>query len=39
MAYYPDLEKITIDDYRTRLEATYLPPGRMVLKEQLDEHR
>lgn len=37
MGYYIDLEKITIDDYRTKLESAYLPPSRMILKERLDE--
>ncbi|TGV01230.1 DUF4332 domain-containing protein [Flavivirga rizhaonensis] len=37
MGYYIDLEKITIDDYRIRLETAYLPPSRMVLKDRLKE--
>jgi hypothetical protein len=37
MGYYIDLEKITIDDYRTKLESAYLPPGRMILKEKTGE--
>ncbi len=37
MGYYIDLEKISIDNYRTKLESTYLPPSRMILKEKLDE--
>lgn len=37
MGYYIDLEKITIDDYRAKLESAYLPPSRMILKEKLDE--
>jgi len=37
MGYYIDLEKITIDDYRTKLECAYLPPSRMILKDKLDE--
>jgi hypothetical protein len=37
MGYYIDLEKITIDDYRIKLESAYLPPSRMILKEKLDE--
>jgi hypothetical protein len=37
MGYYIDLEKITIDDYRTKLESAYLPPSRMILKDKLDE--
>lgn len=37
MGYYIDLEKITIDDYRTKLESAYLPPSRMVLKDKLDK--
>lgn len=37
MGYYIDLEKISIDDYKTKIESAYLPPSRMILKEQLDE--
>jgi len=37
MGYYIDLEKISIDDYKVRLELVYLPPSKMVLKEKLDE--
>ena len=37
MGYYIDLEKVTIDDYREKLESGYLPPSRMILKEKLDE--
>jgi hypothetical protein len=37
MGYYIDLEKITIDDYRTKLASAYLPPSRLILKERLDE--
>jgi hypothetical protein len=37
MGYYIDLEKLTIDDYRIKLESAYLPPSRMILKDRLDE--
>jgi len=37
MAYNINLEKITIDDYRKKLESAYLPPSRMILKDRLDE--
>ncbi len=37
MGYYIDFEKITIDNYRTKLETAYLPPSRMALKDRLDE--
>jgi hypothetical protein len=37
MGYYIDLEKITIDNYRTKLESAYLPPSRMMLNDRLDE--
>lgn len=37
MGYYIDLEKITIDDYKARLQSAYLPPSRLILKEKLDE--
>lgn len=36
MGYYIDLEKISIDDYRSKLEAAYLPPGRMMLKDNAE---
>jgi len=37
MGYYIDLEKISIDDYREKLESAYLPPSRLILKDKLDE--
>ncbi|WP_158027246.1 DUF4332 domain-containing protein [Labilibacter marinus] len=37
MGYYIDLEKVTIDAYRIKLESAYLPPSRRVLKDQLEE--
>ena len=37
MTYYIDLEKISIDEYRIKLASSYLPPGRMVLKDKIDE--
>lgn len=37
MGYYIDIEKITIDAYRKKLESAYLPPSRMILKDKLDE--
>lgn len=37
MGYYIDLEKLSIDDYRIKLESAYLPPSRMILKDRLDE--
>jgi hypothetical protein len=37
MGYYIDLEKLSIDDYRIKLESAYLPPGRMMLKDRLGE--
>ena len=37
MGYYIDLEKLSIDDYRRKLETAYLPPSRMILKENLEE--
>jgi hypothetical protein len=37
MGYYIDLEKISIDDYRSKLEAAYLPPSRMKLKDKTEE--
>jgi hypothetical protein len=37
MGYYIDIEKISIDDYRIKLNSAYLPPGRMILKDKLNE--
>ena len=37
MGYYIDLETISIEKYKTKLESAYLPPSRMILKENLDE--
>lgn len=37
MGYYIDLEKITLDDYQVKLESSYLPPSRMILKDKLKE--
>jgi hypothetical protein len=37
MGYYIDLERISIDNYREKLESAYLPPSRMMLKDKLDE--
>ena len=37
MGYYIDLESISIDQYKKRLESGYLPPSRMILKEKIDE--
>jgi len=37
MGYYIDLEKISIDDYKVKLEFAYLPSSRMMLKDRLDE--
>lgn len=37
MGYYIDLEKVSIDDYRTKLKSAYLPPSRLILKDKLDE--
>jgi len=37
MGYYIDIEKISIDDYRSKLEAAYLPPSRMMLKDKAEE--
>ncbi len=37
MGYYINLEKISIDDYRIKLESAYLPPSRLILKDKLDE--
>jgi hypothetical protein len=37
MGYYIDLEKISLDDYRGKLESAYLPPSRRILKERINE--
>lgn len=37
MGYYIDLEKLSIDDYRKKLESAYVPPSRLILKDKLDE--
>lgn len=37
MGYYIDLEKISIDDYREKIESAYLPPSRLILKDKIDE--
>ena len=37
MGYYINLEQITIDDYKAKLESGYLPPSRMILKDKLDD--
>lgn len=37
MAYYPDLEKISLDEYKSKLAIAWLPPSRRLLKERLDE--
>ncbi len=37
MGYYIDFQKVTIDDYKLKLESAYLPPSRMMLKDKLDE--
>ncbi|PKP37159.1 MAG: hypothetical protein CVT98_06475 [Bacteroidetes bacterium HGW-Bacteroidetes-15] len=36
MGYYIDLENISIDEYREMLKKVYLPPSRMILKEDLE---
>ncbi len=38
MGYYINLEKISLDDYQKKLEGAYLPPGRVILKEKLNEY-
>ena len=35
MGYFIDMEKISIDDYRIRLMLAYLPPSRLILKDNL----
>jgi hypothetical protein len=37
MGYHIDLESITIDEYKRKLESSLLIPSRMVLKDKIDE--
>jgi hypothetical protein len=37
MGYYIDLSSISIEAYKKKLGAAYLPPSRMILKENTDE--
>jgi len=37
MGYYINLEKISLDDYKKKLETAYLPPSRLILREKLNE--
>jgi hypothetical protein len=37
MGYYLDLEKISIEAYRLKLETAYLPPSRQILRDKLEE--
>jgi hypothetical protein len=37
MGYYIDIEKIDLDVYKTKLKTAYLPPSRLILREQLEE--
>ena len=37
MGYYIDLENISLEQYRSKLEKAYLPPSRSILKEKLAE--
>lgn len=37
MGYYIDLESVSIDNYKTKIKTAWLPPSRMVLKENTDE--
>ncbi len=36
MGYYIDLESISIESFRIKLESAYLPPGRLILKENTE---
>ncbi len=37
MGYYIDLSEITINQYKNKLATAYLPPSRLILREQRDE--
>jgi hypothetical protein len=37
MSYYIDLSKISIKNYQEKLKSSYLPPSRMILKENNTE--
>jgi hypothetical protein len=37
MGYYIDLESISIESYKAKIESAWMPPGRMILKERTDK--
>lgn len=37
MAYHIDLQRISLDQYSTRLKTAYLPPSRVMLRERTEE--
>lgn len=37
MGYYIDLESISLENYKAKLKAAWLPPSRKILKERTDE--
>ena len=37
MGYYIELENISLEQYRSKLEKAYLPPSRSILNERLGE--
>lgn len=37
MSYHSDLSKITLDAFQRKLESAWLPPSRMLLKENIAE--
>lgn len=37
MGYYIDLANMTLDEYKNKLSKGYLPPSRMILKENMEE--
>lgn len=37
MGYYINLDSVTLDSFKSKLETAYMIPSRMILKERLDE--
>jgi len=38
MGYYIDIEKMTLDDYKSILKESYMIPSRQMLKEDIDKN-
>jgi hypothetical protein len=37
MGYYIDLESISLENYKSKIESAWLPPSRKILKDRTDE--